>query len=312
MKKIKQLVTMMILSSVVMTSSLSASAMVSNINPNIKSGDKVVNSIKEEVNKPITCIDFKSIASKYIGECPVTVMDGSTKDLMYMKPGNVIAVRLAEAPSTGYTWSYTIDNKEVIDFSLDGKDNLTPNKDKNAPQLVGSPYNHYWGFKAKKEGTATIKFKLSREWDSNEKDPQVFEYKISVVPQNSKINPYTDNEKDVNNDIKDKIETKSLIVLKEKVVNNSKLNETVSIKLEENPSTGYTWNYEISGKDAAKLISDNSVYLGKEGVKGAPINRTLNFKILKKGTTKITFKYYRSWEGKQKAIKTIEYKINVK
>ncbi len=100
-----------------------------------------------------------------------------------------------------------------------------------------------------------------------------------------------------------------------KVVNVGKI---VSITLDENITTGYSWHYSIENNDLIRLDSENSQGSetnsqnnSKPNLVGAGSQHTWNFKGMKQGTTKISFKYYRSWEGEKSATKTGEYTIKI-
>lgn len=66
------------------------------------------------------------------------------------------------------------------------------------------------------------------------------------------------------------------------------------IELVGNPSTGYTWEYEVSEENVIKLVSDKFVSENKN-LTGAPGTYKYEFKGLKPGSVTLTFKYYRSW-----------------
>ena len=55
----------------------------------------------------------------------------------------------------------------------------------------------------------------------------------------------------------------------------------------------------------------NELNNSKPIIVGAGSKHTWNFKGVKQGTTKISFKYYRSWEGEKSATKTSEYTIKI-
>jgi len=82
-----------------------------------------------------------------------------------------------------------------------------------------------------------------------------------------------------------------------------------SVTLKGNPTTGYTWQYKIQDENVVKLDSESSV--PDSDLIGAGSTFTWNFKALKPGTTTITFKYYRPWEGNENALQTEEYTVTV-
>ncbi|HML05885.1 MAG TPA: protease inhibitor I42 family protein [Methanobacterium sp.] len=79
---------------------------------------------------------------------------------------------------------------------------------------------------------------------------------------------------------------------------NVKLDEKFKIKLESNPSTGYTWIPEFDS-DFLKLVK--SKYLKPQDsvnpLVGNPGTQKFVFKAIKTGETKITMKYVRPWEN---------------
>ncbi len=82
------------------------------------------------------------------------------------------------------------------------------------------------------------------------------------------------------------------------------------IELGGNPTTGYTWNYQI--EDVAVVKVDEEIrYLGKNGVVGAPSKFTYTIYSLKAGNTKIKFEYKRPWE-QTPADKVVIYEVRVK
>jgi predicted secreted protein len=85
--------------------------------------------------------------------------------------------------------------------------------------------------------------------------------------------------------------------------------DTADVTLKGNPTTGYTWQYTIADESIIKLDGESSVT--DSDLIGAGSTFTWNFKALKPGETKITFKYYRAWEGNENAQQTVEYIIKV-
>ena len=71
--------------------------------------------------------------------------------------------------------------------------------------------------------------------------------------------------------------------------------ETFSVSLKGNPTTGYQWHTTIEDPSVVHLISETSV--SDSTLIGAGSTYLWDFQGLAPGTSKITFKYYRSWEG---------------
>ena len=88
--------------------------------------------------------------------------------------------------------------------------------------------------------------------------------------------------------------------------------DTFTVKLDGNPSTGYTW--EAKDLDAsileqvgdAEFKSSNPAFVGSGG------SLTLTFKALKAGTTTLTLVYHRPWETDVAPIDTYTVTVTVK
>jgi len=89
-------------------------------------------------------------------------------------------------------------------------------------------------------------------------------------------------------------------------------NTLITVVLEGNPSTGYSWNVD-SKLTILKLISTKSEPIGnipqpKDArmgpPAGAPVKVLFTFKALKPGTEKLVLRYYRVWEKKSDKDKT--------
>ena len=83
----------------------------------------------------------------------------------------------------------------------------------------------------------------------------------------------------------------------------------VKIILNENPSTGYLWEYEIDDENIIELVKDNSVS-DDSNLIGASGKREYTFKFLKEENVTITFGYKRSWE--ENSIETITISLSNK
>ncbi len=85
--------------------------------------------------------------------------------------------------------------------------------------------------------------------------------------------------------------------------------EKKAIELKGNPTTGYSWIYEIEDESVISIEEDVK-YLGAKGMVGAPSLFTYTVTARKAGTTKITFEYKRPWEV-QPALETKVYAVSV-
>lgn len=88
--------------------------------------------------------------------------------------------------------------------------------------------------------------------------------------------------------------------------------KTLTLTLEENPSTGYSWGYSLSAEGILALDS-NAYVAGQtaENVVGAGGHHTWTFKVLEQGCVRLTFQYYRPWEAPETAVETRIYAVNV-
>ncbi|MGD9677388.1 MAG: protease inhibitor I42 family protein [Vulcanibacillus sp.] len=90
----------------------------------------------------------------------------------------------------------------------------------------------------------------------------------------------------------------------------TEVNQT--IVLEENPTTGFTWQYIIKDTSVVQIISDSyKPNEGNEDIVGGGGVHTWILKGLKEGTTTIKFDHYRPWEGIDKSIESVTYSVKV-
>jgi inhibitor of cysteine peptidase len=90
-----------------------------------------------------------------------------------IKAGEIFTVTLDENITTGYSWSYTIDNKNVIQFDSDSTS--VPKTD-----AAGAGGTHTWNFKAVGKGTVTIVFDYKRPWEKDKRPIDTKVYTITV------------------------------------------------------------------------------------------------------------------------------------
>ncbi len=83
----------------------------------------------------------------------------------------------------------------------------------------------------------------------------------------------------------------------------------MEVKLEGNPTTGYSWNYKIQDATVLKNVEEDYVQDENDNMVGVGGVYIFDFEALKEGTTKITFNYSRSWE--QENIYEIIYEVSV-
>jgi predicted secreted protein len=88
---------------------------------------------------------------------------------------------------------------------------------------------------------------------------------------------------------------------------NVKVGDVVTIRLTENPSTGYRWTKEVSSE--LEQISDHFVGGGARGAGGV---RVIEFRITRIGSYQLRMKNWREWEGESSVIARFVVKIIVK
>jgi inhibitor of cysteine peptidase len=90
-------------------------------------------------------------------------------------------------------------------------------------------------------------------------------------------------------------------------------NEVLEIKLESNPTTGYSWKW-MQNESNKILDSIDAIYVPTKvsnGVVGSGGTEIFKFKANKSGITSLKFEYCRSWE-KHSAVKVKKFSIKVK
>lgn len=190
-----------------------------------------------------------------------------------IKKGQKFTVTLEENASTGYSWSYNIEANPI---------KLT--KVETIDGMVGTLTQNIWTFTAKKSGTYKIKFIYSQPWKDNTSGKTV-EYTIKVSKKNDK-----------------KAETINLVADKVNTVNKG---QKFTVILQQNISTGYSWNYTANNK-IIKLYKQETT----DNLLGAQTQKTWTFMANKSGTYKIKFTYSRPWE-KTNSDKNVEYTVKV-
>lgn len=82
------------------------------------------------------------------------------------------------------------------------------------------------------------------------------------------------------------------------------------VKLDENPTTGYLWSYEISDESLMKLVSDQFIDGSDNNTVGSGGFHEFVFQALSDGKADITFKYERSFEN-DSAESILVYKYDI-
>ncbi|WP_322904153.1 protease inhibitor I42 family protein [Paenibacillus campi] len=200
--------------------------------------------------------------------------------------GETFTINREELGSNGYSWTYTTDKG----ITFVSKSEKSP-KGENG---MVKPTIKTWNFKADKPGTYKITFKYVTAWKKDAKPAETVIYTIKVG---------------------DKKQSEQANVTHKKI--EATAGKTFDIKLEQNDSTGYTWNYKAEPqlklvKASEQATASSSKSKDGDTIVGAPTNKTWVFQADKPGTYKLTFKYTPAWEKGAKPAKTVIYTVHVK
>ncbi|MDK2954498.1 MAG: inhibitor of cysteine peptidase [Kosmotoga sp.] len=194
--------------------------------------------------------------------------------------GDELTLNLEENPSTGYSWHLSNSNPEVLSLS---EEIIT-----KSGKMPGEPVIKEWKFKAMNSGICLLSFQLRRNADEESIEERFIVIRVE--------------------------KEKELTEIKElkKGSNTLNIGETVILSLEENASTGFTWHLSLSEEGIVKITSKTITTQAPPGVLGAPSMVSWTFKAVKPGKVTLTLKKYRSWEGEEAAVETLNYFISVK
>jgi len=75
-----------------------------------------------------------------------------------------------------------------------------------------------------------------------------------------------------------------------------KVGGLIVIKLDDNPSTGFTWEAKDLDTTMFEQVGDSTFISSNPGLVGSGGTLTITFKALKAGTASLTLIYHRPWE----------------
>jgi predicted secreted protein len=94
-----------------------------------------------------------------------------------------------------------------------------------------------------------------------------------------------------------------------------KIGDEIHIELEANGSTGYQWYFDDSITDANlfEIVGHDRFEVKKSGMSkvGNPMTHIWKLKGKKRGSGFVNLKYYRKWEGSERAIKQFEIGLDI-
>jgi inhibitor of cysteine peptidase len=197
---------------------------------------------------------------------------------MYTVPLDAeVTLRLPENPSTGFSWNLALTAGLVV-----LNDSYAPNE--TAGQLVGSGGIHTWKLVAAQPGMQTISGVYARPWESA---PPAAQFRLTLLVSgpcgNATCSPpsapprfhvYTEEDDG-------------------KLVKES-LGEEFNVRLGENPSTGYSWNFSVS--EGLRIGNDEFISSWPEGqAVGAGGIRSVYVETVRVGEQTVAAEYRRPW-----------------
>jgi predicted secreted protein len=99
-------------------------------------------------------------------------------------------------------------------------------------------------------------------------------------------------------------------VLREGKMAEVKVDDVAAVILEENPSTGYIWEYVIEPEGILTEEEKESFNKTEEKLVGAPKMAVWRFRAESAGDVTLTFKYLRPWE-EEGVVKTKIFKVRI-
>jgi len=102
-------------------------------------------------------------------------------------------------------------------------------------------------------------------------------------------------------------------VVTEFEVNEAVVGDSVCVVLDENPSTGYGWEYRAEPEGLLDLIETQSFEAegSDPNLMGAPVTTVWKFSAVSEGEVTLTYVYRRPWETDVEPVETIEYFIRI-
>jgi predicted secreted protein len=89
------------------------------------------------------------------------------------------------------------------------------------------------------------------------------------------------------------------------------VDDTFTIELEANPSTGYSWELAEPLDEAIVVSLGSDHEAGDSDAVGAPGTQELSFRAVGAGTTTIALQYVRPWETDVVPAETQDFTVNV-
>jgi len=86
----------------------------------------------------------------------------------------------------------------------------------------------------------------------------------------------------------------------------------IELSLEEIGGTGYSWEFQRLDEKHFELVKTETRSLAGKARVGGPVLKTWWLKTKKAGESQLSLDYFRSWEGRAKAVKHFRVKIRIR
>lgn len=199
---------------------------------------------------------------------------------MAESPSAPLTLTFVENPTTGYTWQVSTSDEAVLSIQDQGYA-----ADPTPDGAVGTGGTHTWVLLGKAAGDATATFTFGQGWDGGEVDTTLV-YTCHIA-----------------NDL-------SVTVADVSGIPELSMPDKAAVMLLENPTTGYTWTYQVSSEGI--LVPEKDVYLQpSETLEGAGGQHLWVWSGAKAGEVTLVFAYARSFEPDVAPEATVTYNFTV-
>jgi inhibitor of cysteine peptidase len=109
---------------------------------------------------------------------PVKLTDADNGKAVTVKAGDTVQVILAGNPTTGYSWSTTLSDKDAAVLQQRGE--AVYAQESTDPSLVGGGGTFAFTFKAAAPGQVVLKFDYARPWETGGAPIQTYSVTVTV------------------------------------------------------------------------------------------------------------------------------------
>ena len=123
--------------------------------------------------KLLSALLFAFVLMSSLTACSLLFPDGPSGAVSI--EGKTLIIQLEENPTTGFSWSYTISDADVIHLVEDGYKESSED-----PEVVGSGGMHEYRFEGLDAGEAIIIFDYFKSWEGEETAEEHLEFNVIV------------------------------------------------------------------------------------------------------------------------------------